>query len=297
LCFCEKAAPPEPKPVHCSCTSPRQGTVDKNGYTCSDGTKSWCAEWEECFSDAPFAFGKWTDGCRKAAPPPKPVGFCFDLEPPGTWGGATCATIAASVKSNPDDNYCKNRDNTSAKIWNQVKCAKSCDGCKWTTTWDWEPPSTWGGATCATIAASIKSNPDDNYCRNRGHSGKPWNDVYCAKTCIGIEAKPPDRRGQNCGPGCDWKGKSSSAKGGICDWCGVHKGQKMACCRTGYSDPGCAGAEGEHQWFHSCVTLSGSVVKTSSAEESPEEPSGSGGPSRPLTFVAVVIVSFILGLV
>jgi len=231
-------------------------------------------------------------------PAPKAaVGFCIDLEPPSTWGGATCATIAASVESNPKDNYCTKRDNTSSKLWNQVKCAKSCDGCSWTTTWDYEPPSTWGGATCATIAASIKSNPDDNYCRNRGHTGKPWNDVYCAKTCVGIEARPkpsPDMHGENCGKPCrQWE-----RKGGVCSWCGLHKGQEQHCCRIGYNDPGCENAVGSHQWFHSCVTVSGSVVKTSSAEEPiAEEPLGSGSTRPLLTFVSIVFVSFILGLV
>merc|ERR1719203_2628392 len=105
--------------------------------------------------------------------------------------------------------------------------------------------------------------------------------------------KPVDRHGSNCGANCDWKGKWWKAKGGVCDWCGIHKGKKMACCRSGYSDPGCDGTDDVHGHFHSCRTVAGSFKP--SADEAAEEPSGSGS-SRPLlTFVSVVVVSFILG--
>jgi len=101
-------------------------------------------------------------------------------------------------------------------------------------------------------------------CRSAGgkhgpYTGRNHFSTWRWSKCHGEGAaapKGPDRHGQNCGPGCDWKGKSGSAKGGICDWCGEHNGEVQACCRTGYNDPVCNHAIGVHSRHHSCVTLS-----------------------------------------
>jgi len=101
------------------------------------------------------------------------------------------------------------------------------------------------------------------------------------------KAETPDRHGHNCGKPCRWWEK----KGGACDWCGLHEGQEQHCCRKGFDDPGCDRGVNVHQWHHSCVTVSGGVVKTMSAEQ----PTGAGSTRPVSTLVSVVIASFILG--
>ena len=51
----------------CSCGMPGGGTAGKNGYSCSDGSRGFCASNEVCFADTPFPKGEWAKGCRVPA--------------------------------------------------------------------------------------------------------------------------------------------------------------------------------------------------------------------------------------
>jgi len=110
---------------------------------------------------------------------------------------------------------------------------------------------------CGGMCQNNKNKP---WHGNNGRNKCNWNRCIDCPECSGDEAPidvHPDRHGQNCGPHCDWKGKFSGAKGGICDWCGLHEGKAQACCRIGWKDGECDDAIGSHQHHHSCVTLSG----------------------------------------
>merc|ERR1712136_502607 len=53
--------------VTCQCRTPVQGTVNKNGFDCTDGTKSWCEANEECYSTS-FPKEQHSMGCRAHEP-------------------------------------------------------------------------------------------------------------------------------------------------------------------------------------------------------------------------------------
>jgi len=62
--------------VTCQCRTPGQGTVNKNGFDCTDGTKSWCEANEECYSTS-FPKEQHSMGCRAHEPSLKYIG-CFE---------------------------------------------------------------------------------------------------------------------------------------------------------------------------------------------------------------------------
>eukprot|EP00928_Gymnodinium_smaydae_P093893 TRINITY_DN7824_c0_g3_i2.p1 TRINITY_DN7824_c0_g3~~TRINITY_DN7824_c0_g3_i2.p1 ORF type:complete len:987 (-),score=141.09 TRINITY_DN7824_c0_g3_i2:223-3183(-) len=44
-----------PEAVTCKCRTPSQGTIDLNGFNCSDGSSSWCQANQECYATSPWA--------------------------------------------------------------------------------------------------------------------------------------------------------------------------------------------------------------------------------------------------
>ena len=52
--------------VGCTCDTPGAGAgAGKNGYSCTDGTRAFCASDEACFAALEFAKGDWRSGCGK----------------------------------------------------------------------------------------------------------------------------------------------------------------------------------------------------------------------------------------
>ena len=52
--------------VGCTCDTPGAGAgAGHNGYSCTDGTKSYCASDEACYAALEFAKGDWRSGCGK----------------------------------------------------------------------------------------------------------------------------------------------------------------------------------------------------------------------------------------
>ena len=49
--------------VGCTCDTPGKGAAGHNGYTCSDGTRAFCASDQACFATLEFAKGDWRSGC------------------------------------------------------------------------------------------------------------------------------------------------------------------------------------------------------------------------------------------
>lgn len=50
--------------VSCTCDSPGAGTAGHNHFSCSDGTGSFCASNEECYTDLSFVKGDSQSGCQ-----------------------------------------------------------------------------------------------------------------------------------------------------------------------------------------------------------------------------------------
>merc|ERR1712228_576754 len=57
----------------CTCTTPGEGTVDKNELQCTNGETRHCAWDQECYATEAFTYGKWSDGCR--IPPEEEILF------------------------------------------------------------------------------------------------------------------------------------------------------------------------------------------------------------------------------
>jgi len=55
----------------CSCTTPGTGTVNKNGYKCTDGSNGWCSSSQECYKSTSYSVQKSSSSvmrsklCRK----------------------------------------------------------------------------------------------------------------------------------------------------------------------------------------------------------------------------------------
>ena len=91
ICFVRAPTPepttpaptPEPTTPVCACESPGAGTAGHNKFTCTDGSSSWCAAWEECYATV-WEKGKFSQGCRRPqAPPPEPSTPAGCIRPQG----------------------------------------------------------------------------------------------------------------------------------------------------------------------------------------------------------------------
>merc|ERR1711994_512031 len=51
-------------PATCTCSTPGEGTVDKNEFQCTNGETSHCGSDQECYATEEFIYGEWSDGCR-----------------------------------------------------------------------------------------------------------------------------------------------------------------------------------------------------------------------------------------
>ena len=48
----------------CTCSTPGEGTVDKNEFICTNGQTGHCSSDQECYATEAFKYGEWDDGCR-----------------------------------------------------------------------------------------------------------------------------------------------------------------------------------------------------------------------------------------
>jgi hypothetical protein len=66
----------------CKCTTPSTTTTDgQNEYTCTDGTTSYCASDQSCYTRKPFVYGQWRMGCAtpQVLEAAKAVQTCFQV--------------------------------------------------------------------------------------------------------------------------------------------------------------------------------------------------------------------------
>ena len=53
-----------PISMSCTCSTPGEGTIDKNEFKCTNGETRHCSSDQECYAAEAFTYGEWGEGCR-----------------------------------------------------------------------------------------------------------------------------------------------------------------------------------------------------------------------------------------
>jgi len=127
---------PPPAPTQCYCRTPGQGTDYYNGYTCDDGTESWCLSGQECYLNGWWELGQSYPpyACRTPTPT-----YCLCRTPgQGTSGynGYDC--------DDGTDGWCQGHQECYLNGWwpqGQSYPPDACrtPGCSWRQTGNCDP--------------------------------------------------------------------------------------------------------------------------------------------------------------